>query len=54
MTTTETLRQTTEDDVTEALKGAYVSLPLTTAAEVLEAFNLILDAKMGEDGGEVE
>jgi len=48
MSTAESLRQTNEDDVTEALKGAYVSLPLTTAAEVLEAFNLLLDAKLGE------
>lgn len=45
----ENLRQITEDDVAEALKGAYISLPLTDTAQVLEAFNLILDMKLGID-----
>lgn len=48
MMTNEALRQTTEDDVIAALEGAYVSLPIETPAELLEAFNRILDAKLGE------
>lgn len=42
------LRQTTEDDVAEALKDAYVSLPIETTAQLLEAFQRILDVKLGE------
>lgn len=48
MIKTEALRTTTEDDVIAALEGAYVGLPITTPAELLEAFNRILDAKLGE------
>lgn len=49
--TAEDLRQTTEDDVNAALDGAYVSLPITTPAELLEAFNRILDVRLGEGAG---
>ena len=54
MTPTEHLRQTTEDDVAEALKSAYVSLPITDAAGLLELFNRILDIRLGEGTGEAE
>lgn len=52
--TTENLRQTTEADVAEALKDAYVSLPITDTAALLEAFNRILDVRLGEGAGEDE
>lgn len=51
MTDLETLRTATEHDVARALDGAYVSLPLTDAAQVLEAFNRILDLKLGQGAG---
>lgn len=37
------LRTATEDDVEQALKGAKVGLPLTTAYEALEFFNCLID-----------
>lgn len=43
-------RYATEEDVTEALaqEGLYVRLPITTAADLTEAFNRILDHLQGE------
>lgn len=52
MTELETLRTATEDDVTAALDGAYVSLPITTPAQLLEAFNLVIDQMLGETAGD--
>ncbi|WP_068093397.1 hypothetical protein [Novosphingobium rosa] len=37
------LRAATEDDVTAALDRAWVELPITTPAEALELFNVMLD-----------
>lgn len=51
MTDLSTLRQATEDDVERALEGAYVSLPLTDKAVLLEFFNRMLDVLAGEDSG---
>lgn len=42
------LRDTTEDHVIAALDDAYVKFPIKTPAELLEAFNLILDVRLGE------
>lgn len=39
----------TEDDVGRVLDTSYVSLPLSTPAAVLEAFNRHLDIVLGED-----
>lgn len=44
----ETLRAATEDDVEFALTDAYVSLPIATPADLLEAFNCMLDHLTGE------
>lgn len=52
MTPIEHLRQTTEDDVAEALKSAYVQLPIEDTAALLEAFNLIIDHKLGDTAGD--
>lgn len=41
------LRNATEDDVTAALEGSYVQLPLTKPDEVLEAFKRIVGTSMG-------
>lgn len=40
------LRSADEDDAIAALVNAYVALPLTTPAELIEAYNLILDRKL--------
>jgi len=42
------LRNATEDDVAAALEGAYVSLPLTDHAAVLEAVQRLVDHLFGE------
>lgn len=42
------LRNLTEDDVEAALEGAYVSLPLKTPAEVVEAVKRIVEHFYGE------
>lgn len=42
------LRKATEDDVTAALEGSYVQLPLTKPDEVLEAFQRLIDHLYGE------
>lgn len=47
MDTIDHLRAATEDDVREALDGAYVTLPIENAADLLEAYNRILDLKLG-------
>ncbi|EJL23694.1 hypothetical protein [Novosphingobium sp. AP12] len=52
MTELESLRCATEDEVIAALEGAYVSLPITTPAALLEAFNLIIDQKLGQTAGD--
>lgn len=44
----EALRAATEDDVAEALHGAWVKLPITTPAQGLELFNAVLDVLTGE------
>ena len=49
MTNIDDLRSLTEDDVTDALKGAYVGFPITSPAELLEAFQRLLDTKLGEE-----
>jgi len=51
MTTAETLRAATEDDVTAALDGAYVAFPGVQAADLLEFFNRMLDVKLGDGTG---
>lgn len=43
------LRAATEGDVNAALADAYVSVPLTTAVEMLEFFNRMLDVLAGEE-----
>lgn len=52
MTELETLRSASEDDVIAALTDAHVGLPITTPAALLEAFNLIIDIKLGETAGD--
>ena len=47
MDTIDNLRTATEDDVNEALEGAYVKLPIENTADLLEAYNRILDLKLG-------
>lgn len=42
------LRRLTEDDVIRALDGAYVTLPLTDPAAVVEAVQRIVDLLYGE------
>ena len=42
------LRNATEEDVTAALDGAYVSLPLTDHAQVLEAMQKLIDHLFGQ------
>lgn len=42
------LRFINEDDITSALDGSYVQLPLTTPAQVLEAVQRLIDLKCGE------
>ena len=37
------LRAATENEVTVALEGAYVTLPLSTAHDALEFFNCMID-----------
>ena len=44
----ERLRMATEEDIQEALDGAYVALPITTHVEALELFNCVLDVMTGE------
>lgn len=41
------LRAATENDVEQALKGANVGLPLSTAYEALEFFKCLLDVMTG-------
>ncbi|MFT4056452.1 MAG: hypothetical protein QM681_18260 [Novosphingobium sp.] len=48
MTTAETLRQTTEDDIREALKDATFGNWPQDEAALLELFNRVLDLKLGE------
>jgi len=49
------LRAATEDDVLNALDRAYIELPITTAADALELFNVMLDELTGEaDRAEAE
>jgi len=43
------LRAATEDDVALALDRAFISLPLSDPAELLELFNRLLDVLTGED-----
>ena len=43
------LRAATEDDVTRALDGACISLPIPTKVEALELFQRMLDVLTGED-----
>jgi hypothetical protein len=54
MTDIATLRRATEDDVERALEGAYVSLPMTDKAVLLEFFNRMLDVLTGDGAGEDE
>jgi hypothetical protein len=42
------LRAATENEVEAALKGAKVSLPLTTPYEALEFFNCLVDVISGQ------
>lgn len=42
------IRNATEDDVTAALEGSYVTLPLTKPDEVLEAVQRLIDHLCGE------
>lgn len=42
------LRYATKDAVTASLEGAYVALPLTTSAEVLEAVQRLVDHLYGD------
>lgn len=42
------IRDATEDDVTASLEGAYVSLPLTTPTEVLQAVQRLVDHLYGD------
>lgn len=51
MTNLEALRTATEDDVTRALDGSYVSLPITNQAAALEFFNRMVDVMLGEGAG---
>jgi hypothetical protein len=44
----ELLRETSEDDIAEALSGACIALPITTHVEALELFNCVLDVLTGE------
>lgn len=43
-----TLRATTENDVLQALEGAYITLPVTTPTEAVELLNILLDHATGE------
>jgi hypothetical protein len=52
MTELERLRSASEDDVLAAIEDAYVSLPITTPAQLLEAFNLVIDQMLGETAGD--
>lgn len=44
------LRAADEDTVAKALEGAYVELPITDHAALLEAFNCIIDELTQPDG----
>lgn len=41
------LRATTENDVTEALERADTKLPVESVVDLLEAYNSILDQRLG-------
>lgn len=45
------LRAATEGDVEDALKDAYVRLPLMDRAAALEFFNRMIDTMLGEGAG---
>ena len=45
------LRAATEDDVVDALKDAYVRIPLLDRAQALEFFNRMIDVMLGEGAG---
>lgn len=45
------LRAATEGDVEDALKEAYVRLPLMDRAAALEFFNRMIDVMLGEGAG---
>jgi hypothetical protein len=42
----------TQIEVSSALENGYVSLPITTPAALVEAFNCYLDFKLGETTGD--
>ena len=45
------LRAATEDDVVDALRDAYVRIPLLDRAQALEFFNRMIDVMLGEGAG---
>lgn len=47
MDTIDHLRTATEDDVVKAMVGAGVEFPLQNPADLLEAYNRILDLMLG-------